>query len=382
MTEQPGSRTVLIAGASGVIGAAAIEHFAQLPGWKVIGVSRRPADVSPDVAYEHVAVDLTDPAACRAAAERFAGVTHVVYAALFEKPGLVPGWREQDQMQTNLAMMRNLMDPLLAAAKGLAHVSVLQGTKAYGVHVHPIRIPCRENRPRDQHENFYWLQEDYIRAAQKGSDWSFTILRPQVVFGGATGVAMNLIPIIGAYAAICRELGRTFACPATIPGVLEAVDADLIARALAWAAEAPNARGETFNISLRVGERLAGDRRGRRTGAGLWRLGRAFGLFAGTRGGVGQGGQEAQPAADPDGQAGRGIAPLRRLRLRLRRGRGRAGVPGQHHQTAPGRVRRLRRHRGDVQDLAQAAGRPRGDPAALTTRACHINRLSKFDLAQ
>lgn len=29
MTEQPGSRTVLIAGASGVIGAAAIEHFAQ-----------------------------------------------------------------------------------------------------------------------------------------------------------------------------------------------------------------------------------------------------------------------------------------------------------------------------------------------------------------
>ena len=41
--------------------------------------------------------------------------------------------------------------------------------------------------------------------------------------------------------------------------------------------------------------------------------------------------------------------------------------------------RRLRRHRGDVQDLAQAAGRPRGDPAALTTRACHINRLSKFD---
>ena len=52
----------------------------------------------------------------------------MVYAALFGKPGLVPGWREQDQMQTNLAMMRNLMDPLLAAAKGLAHVSVLQGS--------------------------------------------------------------------------------------------------------------------------------------------------------------------------------------------------------------------------------------------------------------
>ena len=248
MTDANQSNTVLIAGASGVIGTAAIEHFARL-GWRVIGASRRPADVEPGVTYEHLALDLQDGAACRAASDTLKGVTHVVYAALFEKPGLIPGWREEDQMTTNLAMMRNRMDPLLAAAKGLRHVSVLQGTKAYGVHVHGIAIPCRENRPRDQHENFYWLQEDYIRAAQQGADWTFTIWRPQVVFGGATGVAMNLIPIIGAYAAICREQGLPFQCPATVPNVLEAVDTDLIAKALAWAAEAPSARGETFNIT-------------------------------------------------------------------------------------------------------------------------------------
>jgi nucleoside-diphosphate-sugar epimerase len=243
---QPG--TVLIAGASGVIGAAAIERFASL-GWRVIGVSRRRPDVDPGAVHEHLALDLRDAAACRAASSAFAGVTHVVYTALFEKPGLVPGWLEADQMTTNLAMMRNLMDPLREAAAGLRHVSVLQGTKAYGVHVHPVAIPCRENRPRDAHDNFYWLQEDYIRAAQKGADWTFTIWRPQIVFGGPTGVAMNLIPIIGAYAAICREEGLPFQCPATTPNVLEAVDADLIARAFAWAAQAPAAQGETFNIT-------------------------------------------------------------------------------------------------------------------------------------
>ena len=248
MTPAAQTRTVLIAGASGVIGAAAIENFARL-GWRVIGASRRPADVGPGVVYEHLALDLRDGAACRAASDTLADVTHVVYAALFEKPGLVAGWRDQDQMATNLAMMRNLMDPLRTAATGLRHVSVFQGTKAYGVHVHGIEIPCRENRPRDRHENFYWLQEDYIRDAQKGADWTFTFWRPQVVFGGATGVAMNLIPIIGAYAAICREVGLPFQCPATVPNILEAVDTDLIARALAWAAEAPNARGETFNIT-------------------------------------------------------------------------------------------------------------------------------------
>ena len=241
--------TVLVVGASGVIGAAAVEHFATLPDWTVIGLSRRRPDVPAETVFEHLALDLNDAEACRAAAARFGAVTHVVYAALFEKPGLVAGWFEQDQMQTNLAMMRNLMGPLLEQAKGLRHVSVLQGTKAYGAHVHRLAVPAREGQSRDPHDNFYWLQEDYIRGVQAGSDWTFTIWRPQIVFGAAHGVAMNLIPVIGAYAAICRELKLPFYCPGEQENIIEAVDTDLIAGALAWAAEAPAARGETFNIT-------------------------------------------------------------------------------------------------------------------------------------
>ena len=33
---------ILIAGASGVVGAAAVEHFASLPDWQVVALSRRP----------------------------------------------------------------------------------------------------------------------------------------------------------------------------------------------------------------------------------------------------------------------------------------------------------------------------------------------------
>ncbi|HEV2364846.1 MAG TPA: SDR family oxidoreductase [Caulobacteraceae bacterium] len=241
--------TVLIAGASGLIGAAAVERFGRSPDWRVIGLSRRAPDAETGRDYEHLSLDLTDAAACRGAADRFEPVTHVVYTALFEKPGLVPGWVEADQMRTNEAMMRNLMEPLLERAKGLRHVGFLQGTKAYGAHLHPIAIPARENRPRDKHDNFYWLQEDYIRGAQAGSGWAFTIFRPQIVFGAATGVAMNLIPIIGAYAAICRELGLPFQCPGETRVLFEAVDADLIAAALEWASEDPSARNETFNIT-------------------------------------------------------------------------------------------------------------------------------------
>ena len=39
--------TILIAGASGVVGAAATEHFAALPDWEVLALSRRPCALPP-----------------------------------------------------------------------------------------------------------------------------------------------------------------------------------------------------------------------------------------------------------------------------------------------------------------------------------------------
>jgi nucleoside-diphosphate-sugar epimerase len=240
------SRSILIAGASGVVGAAAVEHFVT-NGWRVIALSRRRPGTGVD-GYEHLRVDLADAAATSEALGRLGGVTHVVYAALFEKPGLVAGWREQDQMQTNLAMLRNCIAPLIAAGK-LEHVCLLQGTKAYGSHLHDIRIPARESQPRDHHENFYWLQEDYLRERSRENGFSMTIFRPQVIVGPTPGVAMNVVPVIGAYAAICRELGRSCGFPGGAPFVWEAIDARILGECFEWAGGRPEAVGETFNIT-------------------------------------------------------------------------------------------------------------------------------------
>src|SRR3954454_17041992 len=125
--------TVLIAGASGLVGLAAVERFLA-DGYEVIALSRRRPEVRGAGAWRHVDLDLRDPQACRAAAAGFAGVTHVVYAAVDELPRLVTGWSAHHKMDTNLAMLRNLLDPLVEAAAGLRHVSLLQGTKAYGAH--------------------------------------------------------------------------------------------------------------------------------------------------------------------------------------------------------------------------------------------------------
>ena len=127
--------TVLIAGASGLVGFAAAKHFASLPGWKVVAISRRKPDGLEGV--DLVSVDLTDRVACAEAFGRMRDVTHLVYAALYEKPGLIRGWREPDQMETNRVMLENLFEPLRATASKLEHVTLLQGTKAYGAHIAP-----------------------------------------------------------------------------------------------------------------------------------------------------------------------------------------------------------------------------------------------------
>jgi nucleoside-diphosphate-sugar epimerase len=195
-----------------------------------------------------VPLDLTDAAACAAAAPGLAKVTHVMFAALYELPELVAGWRDPRQMTVNEAMLRNLLDALQPAARGLRHITLMQGTKAYGGHVEPAPVPAKERSPRHRHENFYWLQEDLLRERQPQGAWTFTVLRPQLVFGYAIGSPMNIVAAIGAYAAIQRELGRPLRFPGGGRYINAASDSRLIARAAEFAATHEIAANETYNV--------------------------------------------------------------------------------------------------------------------------------------
>lgn len=236
---------VAVVGASGVVGRAAMTQL-QMAGIEAVAISRRPPDL-PHI--EFMALDLLDSAACRKAASGLADVTHVIFAALFEKPGLIHGWRDRDQMQTNLAMLDNFVSSALADASQLQHIALLQGTKAYGAHIQPMKIPGRERDPRVEHDNFYWLQEDYIRDHQATADWRYSIWRPQVVIGHGLGAPMNMLAAIGAYAAFCQFDGIPFSYPGGPNSPIEATDADLLSRAIIFGLESATASNETFNVT-------------------------------------------------------------------------------------------------------------------------------------
>ena len=240
-------KTVLVLGVSGLVGFAAAKRFAADPAFRVIGAARRAPLGLPDE-VELVQVDLQDREASRRVLSQLGAVTHVVYGALFEEPGLIAGWRSQHQMDVNLAMLQNALDPLLDVAS-IEHVSILQGTKAYGAHVEPMTVPGRERNPRHDHENFYWLQEDELRARAASDGFAWTVFRPVVIFGEAIGGNMNPIPALGTYGAVLRAAGEPLHWPGGTASITEAVDASIVGNALHWAATHDVARDEIYNVA-------------------------------------------------------------------------------------------------------------------------------------
>lgn len=245
-------KTVLVAGASGFAGTAAVERFAA-DGAQVIGLSRRPP-VTAVPGVEYVSVDLRDAAACAALASRVKAATHLVYAAVNETPGdLVAAWSDQHHAARNAAMFDNLLAVLADAAAGLRHIAVVHGTKAYAVqrgNVH-LPVPLRESLPRPGNDDFYFRQEDALQAAATVHGWDWTVLRAPIICGGGRGSNLNNLLAIAVFASLCRDAGLGLAFPgaASTGGMTEMVDVSLLARALAWSGETPAARNQVFNVA-------------------------------------------------------------------------------------------------------------------------------------
>jgi nucleoside-diphosphate-sugar epimerase len=105
---------VLVAGASGLVGVAAIESFLAA-GWDVIGISRRKPELPSGRDFGFISVDLRNEKAAREALSPLADVTHIAYAAIYENADdLVSGWSNTDQIEVNNAMLCNVIESLVS----------------------------------------------------------------------------------------------------------------------------------------------------------------------------------------------------------------------------------------------------------------------------
>ncbi|WP_224362141.1 SDR family oxidoreductase [Hyalangium versicolor] len=240
----PQKKVALVVGAQGVIGRNLVDHLAALGDWDVIGLSRRGGTSSGRV--RHVAVDLLDRTHCREKLSGLSQVTHIFYAAYQDRPT----WAEL--VPPNLAMLVNVVDAVEPVARGLRHISLMQGYKVYGAHLGPFKTPARESDPHHMPPEFNVDQQAFLEERQKGQGWSWSALRPSVVCGFALGNPMNLAMVIAVYAAISKELGLPLRFPGK-PGaydkLIEMTDAGLLARATVWAATDERCANQAFNIN-------------------------------------------------------------------------------------------------------------------------------------
>lgn len=237
-------KKALIAGATGVVGRNLLKHLLAIGGWDIVALSRRQPDLPGE--YQHIAVDLLDAADCRAKLAQQADVTHIFFGAYVERPDL------SDWVDSNLAMLRNLVETMEPLARELEHIHVMHGTKWYGNHLGPFKTPAKEDDPRHMPPNFYYSQWDYLLERQQGARWTCSSARPHAISGFALGNPMNLTMLISVYAAISKELGMPLCHPGT-PGnyraLYQCTDAGLLARAMVWMATTPACANEAFNIT-------------------------------------------------------------------------------------------------------------------------------------
>ena len=235
---------VLVTGIHGVSGRAAARHWASIPDTRVYGLSRRSAPLPDGV--EGIIADLLDPDDLRNELGTIGGITHIVFAAYIEKPTAV------ERSEANVAIIRNLFDVIEKISPSLQHVTFYQGGKAYGADLGPFKTPAREDDPRLMPPNFYYDQEDFLRARQQRKSWSWTALRPEATLGFGIGNPMNLGMSIAVYAAISKELGLPLRFPGTEKSyqvLYQLTSADILAKATIWAGQTEAARNEIFNIT-------------------------------------------------------------------------------------------------------------------------------------
>src|ERR1700730_19060449 len=242
------NQRAVVVGALGVIGRYIVEHLVNEGRWSVIGLSRR-AEAS-NARYQHISVDLLDEQAVRKKLSGLRDVTHIFYAAFQATPGAAATYAAN--IAPNRDMLVNAVSAVDQASKALRRVVLVTGTKYYGVHLGPIKTPTKESDHRHLPPNYYFDQIDWLTSFQRGKSWDWTELRPQTLCGFAPGAPMSLLPAIGVYAAVSRELGLPLRFPGKLAAystIYQVTESTHFATAALWAATEPRCGLQAFNVT-------------------------------------------------------------------------------------------------------------------------------------
>ena len=77
-----------------------------------------------------------------------------------------------------------------------------------GSHLGAFRTPAREDDLRSVSQTFYYAQQDYLADRQADASWTWSASRPHCICHAVPDSPRNIVLVVAAYAAICREMAR------------------------------------------------------------------------------------------------------------------------------------------------------------------------------
>ncbi len=236
-------KKTLIAGATGQIGSSVGEYLSQAGGWNPIGLARTPGV---DAGYPMIAIDLTNSEDCLRKLSGITDITHILYAARFDHYG-----GELESKDTNVAMLKNLMDAVEPYSKNLQHIHLVHGTKYYGHTLAKRRVPYREEDDCGNYNSFYFEQQSLVEQRQRNKNWTWSISRPHAFCNYRTDEPRNLILVVAIYATIMRELGLPLTFPSTEASYMAQTQFSwlpTLAHSAAWMMSEPQCANQAYNV--------------------------------------------------------------------------------------------------------------------------------------
>ncbi|TIB98997.1 hypothetical protein E3Q17_02789 [Wallemia mellicola] len=205
--------TAIVFGASGISGISLIDTLLEDPAkWtKIVAVSRRPPPQKSEK-ISHVSVDLLNSTPDEIAGSLVKGgagnATHAFFFSYIAKEN------EDDLINTNYKLFSNSVEALYKGTTVQAFL-LQTGYKYYGAFVGGDALqpyPWVENSGRSG-KNFYYQQEDYLKAAAEKYNWKWVVARPNFITGVSLGNFMSIATTVALYAVACNELNTPFYFP-------------------------------------------------------------------------------------------------------------------------------------------------------------------------
>ncbi|MCO5562408.1 hypothetical protein L7F22_016035 [Adiantum nelumboides] len=252
-------KVALVVGITGIVGTSLANLLLKpdAPGgpWKVYGVARRAQPKwFANTQIDYVQCDVLDKTDTQTKFAPLKDVTHLFWVVWVSRGS------EEINCADNGKMFQNVLDVLLPNAQNLQHIVLQTGGKHYvGMSrstwsSHGNEPPFKEDMPRLPFPNFYYTLEDILFDTVKRKDVNLTwsIHRPNVIFGFSPCSLMNILGSLAVYACICKHEGLPFLFPGNSTyweQFGDVSDADLVAEQELWAALDSSAKNQAFNIS-------------------------------------------------------------------------------------------------------------------------------------